>query len=113
MNPLEQRIEWMARRFLLDRIDYGNAVILLFGRIGYTELYARVLSRLDAGYVHSKDLFASAAQHALTPRIFFPDKAALDDTKLTSALLGVRIPDMDTSMGVGFVAEANVGFRVL
>ena len=45
----------------------------------------------------------------LTPRILFPDKAALDDSKLTTALLGIKI-DKYTSIGVGYVAQAHVDF---
>ena len=39
----------------------------------------------------------------------FPDKAALDDSKITTALTGERI-DADTSIGVGYMAEAQVDF---
>jgi hypothetical protein len=39
----------------------------------------------------------------------FPDKAALDDSKITTALTGIRI-DENTSVGVGYIAEAQVDF---
>jgi hypothetical protein len=109
-NPIEQRIEWIARRYLVDKIDYGDAVNRLFGRIGYTELFARVIARQDIGSLPSGfNFYSSAVQHVLTPRILFPDKAALNDSKITTALLGMRI-DRDTSIGVGYIAQAYVDF---
>ena len=110
-NPIEERVEWMANRFFGDsRIDYGDAVVKLFERIGYTGLYASVLERQDSGALGSDlNFYASAVEHVLTPRILFSDKPTLDDSKITTALLGTRI-DQDTSIGVGYVAQAQVDF---
>ena len=108
--PFEQRLEWMAERFFVDSIDYRSALVTLFQRIGYTEFYAMALRREDNGSIpRDFHFYASAVQHVLTPRILFPDKAALDDSKLTTALLGIRI-SQDTSIGVGYVAQAQVDF---
>jgi hypothetical protein len=109
-NPFEQRLVWMAQRFFVDSIDYRSAVVTLFQRIGYTEFYARVIAREDQGSLPRLfDFYASAVQHVLSPRILFPDKASLNDSKLTTALLGIRIAE-DTSIGVGYVAQAHVDF---
>jgi hypothetical protein len=109
-NPLEERLEWMARRFFVDSIDYRGAVVQLFQRIGYTEFYARIIARENTGSLpHNFQFYASAVQHVLTPRIIFPDKAALNDSKSTTALLGIKI-GRDTSIGVGYVAQAHVDF---
>jgi hypothetical protein len=109
-SPFEQRLEWMAERFFVDSIDFHSAVVSLSERIGYTEFYALVLRREENGLIPRYFYFyASAVQHVLTPRIFFPDKAALNDSKLTTALLGIRITG-DTSIGVGYVAQAQVDF---
>ena len=100
----------MAQRFFVDSIDYRSAVVTLFQRIGYTEFYAMVLRREDNGSIpRDFHFYASAVQHVLTPRIFFTDKAALNDSKLTTALLGIRIAQ-DTSISVGYVAQAQVDF---
>jgi hypothetical protein len=109
-KPVEERIEWMAQRFFVDSIDYRKAVVLLFQRIGYTEFYARIIAREDMGSVpRSFHYYASAVQHVLTPRILFPDKGTLNDSKLTTALLGIKI-NKNTSIGVGYVAQAHVDF---
>ena len=108
--PIEYRIEWMGRRFFVDSIDYGAALVNLLQRIGYTEYYARIMAReQDVSYPGTFYFYTSAVQHVLTPRILFPDKAALDDSKLTNALLGTKIKG-DTSIGVGYIAQAHVDF---
>jgi hypothetical protein len=109
-NPLQQRVEWMAQRFFVAPIDYGAAVTRLVERVGYTDLYAQLLARLDIGSVPTNlGLYAAAVEHVLKPRVLFPDKASLDDSALTNVLLGMRI-DKNTSIGVGYVAEAQVDF---
>jgi len=109
-NPLEQRLEWLAQRFFVDPIDYREAAIRLVQRVGYTDLYAQLLARIDLGAVPKNVVrYRAALEHVLSPRILFPDKAALNDSKLTSALLGFEI-DKDTSIGIGFVAEAHLDF---
>jgi hypothetical protein len=109
-NPLEQRAEWLAQRFLVNTIDYGGAVIKLVQRIGYTEFYAQLLARVDIGSIpRNLNRYGAAVQHVLTPRVLFPDKPKLDDSRLTTELLGIEISS-DTSIGIGFVAEAHVDF---
>jgi hypothetical protein len=106
----EEKLAWMKQQFFGDRVDYGRALVLLFERIGYTDFYAEVLAREDAGSLpRGMSYYASAVQHILTPRILFPDKQALNDSKLTTALLGLKIGSQ-TSIGVGYVAEAHVDF---
>jgi hypothetical protein len=50
-------------------------------------------------------------QHVLTPRVLFPDKSTLDDSKITTALLRRKITS-DTSISVGYIAQAHVDFGV-
>jgi hypothetical protein len=109
-QPIEQRLDWMAQQFFVNEIDYGSAVVDLSRRIGYTKFLARIMAQ--EGTVSLPDTFhfyAAAVQHVLSPRILFPDKAALNDSKITTALLGERI-DSETSIGVGYVAQAHVDF---
>jgi len=109
-NPLEQRIGWLAERFLIDTIDYRDAAIRLVQRIGYTDFYAQLLARIDLGSVpRNLGRYGAAVEHVLTPRVLFPNKPRLDDSKLTTALLGIEIGE-GTSIGIGFVAEAHLDF---
>ena len=109
--PAEYRVEWFARRLLLvDRINTSEAATDLFARIGYTDLFSQILEREEVGSLPSDfNFYVSAVKNVLTPRVIFPDKASLDDSKKTTALLGTFI-DADTSIGVGYVAQAEVDF---
>ena len=109
-TPIEHRIEWMGRKFFVDSIDYHAALVKLSERIGYTEFYAHIIAReKNISYPGVFYFYASAVRHVLTPRVLFPDKPSLDDSKLTTALLGIKIKQ-DTSVGVGYVAQAHVDF---
>jgi hypothetical protein len=109
-DSVEYRGRWIAQRLFYSDIDYGDAIRKLTARIGYTRLYAQVLQRQDAGSIPDGfNFYASAVQNVLMPRIFFPNKSALDDSKITTALLGIRIDD-GTSIGVGYIAQAQVDF---
>jgi hypothetical protein len=106
----EQKFDYMAKQYLADDFDYQRGLTNLFQRIGYTTFYAKVLARQDAGLIAGgHDFYEKAVMHVLTPRILFPDKAALSDSAITSELLGGRINE-ETSIGVGYVAEAQVDF---
>ena len=108
--PIEQRLDWMAQQFLFADIDYRDAFIKLSQRIGYTKLYARIMAvETSVSRSDTFNFYADAVQHVLTPRILFPDKAALSDSRITTALLGFKI-DADTSIGVGYIAQAHVDF---
>lgn len=108
--PIEQRLEWMGRRFFVDEINYNDATRKLFSRIGYTEFFSSIIARRNLGSLPSGfNFYIAAVQNILKPRILFPDKASLNDSKITTALLGIKI-DPDTSIGVGYVAQAYVDF---
>jgi hypothetical protein len=107
---LQQRAAWLTDRYLSPKIDYGDATTRLLDRVSYTELFALVLAYLDAGEISNDfNFYGAAIKHVLTPRVLFPDKAALDDSRITTALTGQRI-DENTSIGVGYIAEAQVDF---
>jgi hypothetical protein len=108
--PIEQRIGWFAQRFSGSQIDYDEAFTELFERIGYTKYFSVILAHDAAGSLPTENnYYANALQHVLTPRILFPDKASLDDSAKTTALIDLSI-DAETSIGVGYVAEAFVDF---
>jgi hypothetical protein len=107
---LPERGAWLVGRYLSPQIDYTDAATQLLDRIGYTELFAQVLAGLDAGAIgNDSNFYGAAIKHVLTPRVLFPDKAALDDSKITTALTGEQI-DEGTSIGVGYITEAQVDF---
>jgi hypothetical protein len=109
-RPLDERIAYIAQRFLSDTIDYEAAYLKLLRRVGYTEYYGRILARRDAGLIQDvPNMYAAAALHVMTPRVLFPDKAALNDSAITTLLTGQEI-GANTSISVGYMAEAHVDF---
>src|SRR5262249_37435621 len=109
-RSFNDRISFIARRILFEPIDYDRAVFNLLRRIGYTEIYAEILARLDAGAIaEDSRKYLDAVQHVVMPRVLFPDKAKLDDSAVTTALTGREIEE-GTSISVGYVAEAHVDF---
>jgi hypothetical protein len=105
-RPMGERIDWMVKHLFVDPIDYGAAAARLAQRLGYTELFAVVIARSDVGLIPSDtQLYASAVLHVFMPRVFFPDKPVLDDSKITTELTGMPIQD-GTSVGIGYVGEA-------
>lgn len=106
----EQKVEYMANSYLSGNLDYYKGVVDLLKRVGYTTFYSQILARQDAGSIGTDfNLYEKAIIHVVTPRVLFPTKAALNDSAITTALLGIKINDQ-TSIGVGYVAEAQVDF---
>lgn len=110
-RPLEDRIIWIGDKFLFDQIDYPNAAISLLRRVAYVYPYAAVLSYASENYVSNLQTFRMAVEHVLMPRLFFPGKAALNDSATTTALTGWQFVD-NTSVSVGYIAEAHHDFGV-
>jgi hypothetical protein len=99
-------VKWLAGEYFSPDIDLAAASMTLLDRISYSKFYAQVLGRdLDA----FGGIYLRAVEKTLTPRFLFPDKAVLDDSVETNALLGWDI-QRGTSIGIGYVAQAQVDF---
>ena len=110
VRPLSERIYWISDRVMSGHIDYAVGAQNLVKRIGYTDFYAMTLARLDQELVPTDlNLWWSAVLHVVRPRVLFPDKQELDDTTTTSLLTGETFGS-DTSVSVGYVAEAHADF---
>lgn len=106
----QQKIEWVWEHYSASDIKYFDALLSLSQRVGYTTLFAHILAKDDAGTLRKDfNFYQGAVVHVVTPRILFPDKPALNDSVITTALVGLYINDQ-TSIGVGYVAQAYVDF---
>jgi hypothetical protein len=108
-QDLTERIDWMTTR-LSQGIDYNAAAVKFADRIGYTKFYSLAMPRLHDGLQHSI-YWLAAIENVVMPRVLFPDKVSLDDTKITMELTGVAF-SKETSVSVGYVAEAHADFGV-
>ncbi|MBM3654046.1 MAG: hypothetical protein FJX06_14670 [Alphaproteobacteria bacterium] len=99
-------LTWLADKYFGGEIDLGAAAVDLLDRIGYNKFYAMII---DANTESLQGIYYRALVHIVTPRALFPDKAVLDDSAQTAQALGWSIAD-DTSIGLGYVAQAHIDF---
>ncbi len=99
-------LTWLADKYFGDEIDLGAATVDLLDRIGYNKFYAMII---NANTESLQGIYYRALLHIVTPRAFFPDKAVLDDSAQTAQALGWSIMD-DTSIGLGYIAQAHIDF---
>ena len=112
VRPFDERIVWMSNHMFSKSIDLGGTSETLLKRVGYTQFYADILQRLsDKMIPDDQNFYVKALVHVLTPRVLFPDKSDLNDSEITTALTGHKIGS-NTSMSVGYTAQANVDFGV-
>jgi hypothetical protein len=112
VRPLDERIVWMSNHIFSKAIDFDATSETLLKRVGYTQFYADILQRLnDKIITDDHSFYVKALVHVFTPRVLFPDKSDLNDSAITTALTGHKIGN-NTSMSVGYTAQANVDFGV-
>lgn len=98
----------------LDRERLVGAVDAMWDRIAYVEFFASALSTVPRIVPHQEgDVWRAAVEHVLMPRILFPNKPILDDTLHTERFIThIQHSARDTSISIGFPAEAYVDFGV-
>jgi hypothetical protein len=93
--------------------NFTDGLETLILRIGYVKFFALTLANVPEAvpYEHGA-LWLGAVKHVMTPRLFFPEKAALSDSERTTLYTGVRVASAEegTSIGIGYVAESYVDF---
>ena len=81
--------------------------------MSYVEFLALTMKQVPTYIPHENgNLFISALEHILKPRILFPDKKPIYDSELTSKYTGVQFAgaEQGTSFSLGTVAESYVDF---
>jgi hypothetical protein len=99
-------LAWLADKYLGGELDFAASAVRLLERVGYTKFYAMIMNANTDGM---QGIYQRALLHIVTPRVFFPDKAVLDDSAQTAQALGWSI-DKNTSVGLGYVAQAHIDF---
>lgn len=106
---LSARMEFVTDKLLFEGVDTTIAAAHLADRIGYTKYFAVVLERQNNGFIPELNLYNSAIEHVIKPRVLFPNKASLNDSLTTTLLTGMHVAS-NTSIGVGYIAEAYVDY---
>lgn len=111
VRSFSERAAWVVDRFVNEQVDYDLATQDMVNRAGNTVLFALLLLRQEAGFTFDvPSRYLAGLEHVLMPRILFPDKAALDDSRLTSEFTGRQINE-NTSISIGYIAEALYDFQ--
>ncbi len=111
---LSDRVKWMGeavRLVSMEHLEQGWQEGLK--RMSYVDYFGYAIKNVPAVVPFTGgQLWGEAVQHTLMPRIFFPNKAALDDSARTNAYCGISVTGADegTSIGIGFVGESYIDF---
>lgn len=103
------KLGWITDYVSSGRVDYSVAFVRLSERIGYTRFYALAIPRMEVSTAPPTQFWLDAVTNILMPRVLFPDKPILNDTKITTDMTGVQF-GAATSVSIGFVAQTHADF---
>lgn len=110
VRTFQERLSWMADHMIERDFDYWKSFNDMINRIDNTFVFAQFLAQEDNGNIPDlPSRYLGGIEHVLMPRILFPGKAIIDDSVVTTALTG-RVIDKNTSISIGFIAEARYDF---
>ena len=85
----------------------------LANRLRYVDFFAYTIAHVPAAVPHENGaLLGTAVRHVLTPRVLFPDKAALvGDTDMTKKYTGLDLyAAQNTSISIGYFGDTYIDF---
>src|SRR4030095_8873586 len=97
----------------LDSVTLQAALEEATLRVSYVSYFAMSLAHVPAVIPHENGaLWGSAIIHVLTPRIFFPNKPAIDDSVRTRIYTGLEMAGSEegTCISLCYMGETYVGF---
>lgn len=97
----------------VDSDSMEEAVKKVVSRVSYIDLFGAVLNHVPIAVPHADgELWIDAFTRPVMPRIFFPDKAEIDDSKRTIRYSGVWVAGQDygTSISIGYMGEGYIDF---
>jgi hypothetical protein len=99
----------------IDRASLEEGAEALVSRVAYVDFFAVVLEVVPTQLPHSNGaLWWDALTRPFMPRLFFPEKTAIDDSARTNYYTGLRMSGSDegTSISLGYIAESYIDFGV-
>lgn len=114
--PLSDRTSKLLDLYLeADWETFEHGVEALAERIAYVDYFARVLDMVPSGIPHAEgEMWSRAVKHVLTPRLLFPEKAAVvSDTEDTQRYTGYRLIEQGgnvTTIPLGYFTESYIDF---
>jgi hypothetical protein len=113
--PLEERVAFLAQKALSPGdIPWGLAGDTLIRRIAAIDYFGATIGTVETSPESGiLTQWQGVFEHIFKPRIFFPDKEALNDIELYERFVRVDVGEeqrLTTSIGVGYLAENFVDF---
>jgi hypothetical protein len=96
--------------------ELGNGVDALIKRVEYVSLFGYAIDHVPSHVPYERGkLWLGAITHVLEPRLFFPNKAVLNDSELTQKYTGLSVAGIEggTSIGIGYMGESYIDFGPL
>lgn len=97
----------------LDDVGFRSGIETLALRVSYVYYFGltTVYVPENIPYENGK-LWLGAIKHIFTPRAFFPDKMAIDDSERTRMYTGENVAGVEqgTSIGIGYMGESYIDF---
>jgi hypothetical protein len=97
----------------LDAEAMTQATALLASRLAYVDFFGNVIHVVPEDVPYEEgEIWGDAILRPFMPRLFFPDKTAIDDSERTAYYTGMVVSgqEMGTSVSLGYVAESYIDF---
>lgn len=97
----------------MDWVDLLNGFDILARRIEYVEYFGEVIGTVPKNIPHSDgELWLDAVRRPFMPRLFFQDKAIIDESLLTNLYVTSAVAGMGdgTQISLGYIAESYIDF---
>ena len=114
MVPMEDRaakLNELFDRFTWNDVDVGLEAMIL--RVSYVYYFALAMVNVpDTIPYENGALWWGTLKHVFMPRLFFPEKASIDDSERTMMYTGISVggAEQGTSIGIGYVGESYIDF---
>jgi hypothetical protein len=113
-RSVSERLDFLIERAKkVEFSDIQKGLDKGMSRLGYIEFFSLCIRRIPEYYPYQDGkLWGEAVEHVLKPRLFYPDKKAIDDSKRTREYTGLRVAGAKegASIGLGYVAESYVDY---
>jgi hypothetical protein len=97
----------------IDAETYQLGFESLIKRIYFLEYFSATVNNINEEEEFLEgEIWQKSIEHILMPRILFPNKEAIDDSKLTYKLTGIEVANASkgTSISTGYMAESYADF---
>jgi hypothetical protein len=92
---------------------FFQGVDSLIARVGYVTYFALTVANVPDHLPYERgQLWLGAIKHVFMPRLFFPGKAAIDDSERTSYYTGIHVAgeEQGASISIGYTGESYIDF---